>query len=124
MSRTADMLAIIARQDGSEVARERCTVLMRVISGEMTMEAAAEELGISRQRLHEPARSDGGDVGGEPGAAGARPPGRARARREGSAHRRAWRRSWVGRGASSPARWSARRSPWLSAIVSELKKPF
>ncbi len=24
MSRTADMLAIIARQDGSEVARERC----------------------------------------------------------------------------------------------------
>jgi hypothetical protein len=53
MSRTADMLAIIARQDGSEMARERCTVLMRVISGEMTMEAAAEELGISRQRLHE-----------------------------------------------------------------------
>jgi hypothetical protein len=53
MSRHADMLAIIARQDGSEVARERCTVLMQVISGELTMEAAAERLGISRQRLHE-----------------------------------------------------------------------
>jgi hypothetical protein len=53
MSRHADMLAIIARQDGSEVARERCTVLMRVISGEMTMDAAATQLGISRQRLHD-----------------------------------------------------------------------
>ncbi len=53
MSRHADILAIIARQEGSEVARERCAVLMRVISGEMTMEAAAQELGISRQRLHE-----------------------------------------------------------------------
>ena len=53
MSRHADILSIIARQEGSEVARERCAVLMRVISGEMTMEAAAQELGISRQRLHE-----------------------------------------------------------------------
>ena len=91
MSRTADMLAkIIARQDGSEVARERCTVLMQVISREMTMEAAADEyMGISRQRLHELRDRMGGDVGGgslEP--QGARPPGGARTRCEGSAHRR------------------------------------
>ena len=90
MSRTADMLAIIARQDGSEVARERCTVLMRVISGEMTMEAAADELGISASTPARAARPDGGDVGGEPGAAGARLLGGARTRCEGiEAHRRA-----------------------------------
>jgi hypothetical protein len=52
MTRHADIHAIIDRQDASEVARERCRVLMRVVSGEMTMETAATQLGISRQRLH------------------------------------------------------------------------
>lgn len=53
MSRPVDLHAIIARQDGSAVARERCAVLMRVIAGELTMEAAAAEVGLSTQRLHE-----------------------------------------------------------------------
>lgn len=53
MARHADIQAIIARQDGSEVARERCAALMRVISGEITLEEAAAEIGISTQRLHE-----------------------------------------------------------------------
>jgi hypothetical protein len=53
MTRHADIQAIIDRQDASELARERCRVLMQVISGDLTMEAAATQLGISRQRLHE-----------------------------------------------------------------------
>ena len=53
MARHADIQSIIARQDGSSVARERCAVLMRVIAGELTMESAATQLGLSTQRLHE-----------------------------------------------------------------------
>lgn len=53
MARHADIQPIIARQDGSESARERCAVLMRVIAGALTMEEAAAQLGISTQRLHE-----------------------------------------------------------------------
>lgn len=53
MSRPVDIHAIIARQDGSAAALERCAVLMRVIAGELTMEAAAAEVGLSTQRLHE-----------------------------------------------------------------------
>jgi len=53
MTRTADIDAIIARQDASELARDRCRVLMQVIAGDLTMEAAATQLGLSRQRLHE-----------------------------------------------------------------------
>ena len=53
MARQSNIQAIIARQDGSEVARERCAALMRVMSGEITMEEAAAEVGLSTQRLHE-----------------------------------------------------------------------
>ena len=53
MTRTADIDSIIARQDASELARDRCRVLMQVIAGDLTMEAAATQLGLSRQRLHE-----------------------------------------------------------------------
>lgn len=53
MARQSNIQAIIARQDGSEVARKRCAVLMRVMSGDITMEEAAAEVGLSTQRLHE-----------------------------------------------------------------------
>ena len=53
MSRSADIDAIIARQDASELARDRYRVLMQVVAGDVTMEAAATHLGLSRQRLHE-----------------------------------------------------------------------
>ena len=53
MARQSNIQAIIARQDGSEVARERCAALMRVMSGEITMEDAAAKVGLSTQRLHE-----------------------------------------------------------------------
>ena len=58
VTQTADMLAIESpARTVRRWRRERCTVLMRVISGEMTMEAAADEPGnLASTGLHEPAR--------------------------------------------------------------------
>ena len=53
MTRHADINTIIARQDGSDAARARCAAVMQVIAGELTMEAAAAQVGVSTQRLHE-----------------------------------------------------------------------
>ena len=53
MARRADHHAIVARQDGSEIARERVDALLRVIAGTATADESAAALGISTQRLHE-----------------------------------------------------------------------
>ena len=53
MARHVDLQAIVNRQDGSETARERAAVLLRVMEGTATMEESAQALGLSTQRLHE-----------------------------------------------------------------------
>jgi len=53
MARRADLQAIVARQDGSDVARERVAAFMRMAEGTATVEETATALGISTQRLHE-----------------------------------------------------------------------
>jgi hypothetical protein len=53
MARRADLQAIVNRQEGSDTARERAAVLLRVMDGTATMEESAQALGLSTQRLHE-----------------------------------------------------------------------
>ena len=53
MARHVDLQAIVNRQDGSDTARERAAVLLRVMEGTATMEESAQALGLSTQRLHE-----------------------------------------------------------------------
>jgi len=53
MSRRADLAAIVDRQEGSAVARERVVAFLRMAEGVATVEETARALGISPQRLHE-----------------------------------------------------------------------
>lgn len=46
----AELVEGLAR--GSKVARQRLAVILRTISGEMTIESACAELGIGRSRFH------------------------------------------------------------------------
>jgi hypothetical protein len=53
MARRADSIALLDRLEGSDEAKARARVLLRVVRNEITLDAGAAELGISTQRLHE-----------------------------------------------------------------------
>jgi hypothetical protein len=76
MARRSDTIALIDRLQGSDQAKERAKALLRVARNEITMEAAAAELGISTQRLHDLRESA---LMGLVDACEAKPPGRPRA---------------------------------------------
>ena len=75
MARHADIQSVVARQDGSDIARERVAAFLRLVDGSATAEETATALGISTQRLHELRERM---VAGAVAAAEPLPPGRPR----------------------------------------------
>jgi transposase InsO family protein len=53
MARRSDSITLIARLPGSDQAKTRATILLRVARNEITLEEGAAELGVSPQRVHE-----------------------------------------------------------------------
>ena len=52
MPRHADALACLARLPGSAGAKQRAEAILRTITGDQTIIAAADDLAVSTQRLH------------------------------------------------------------------------